>query len=248
MIDVVNEPLHAPPPYAAALGGAGVTGWDWVINAYLLARQYFPNAQLVINDYFTLALPSLTQQYLSIINLLTNRGLLDGIGEQGALLREVARPRDAADEPQHPRRDRPASLHLGARPEPRGDSTRSREAIEAPDIGHVLGFAPGRDATPERVELFAKEPEPLTLVSYVGRIGPIRFHRRRHGSGAAWHASRRDTRHELVTVRLFPSQPATAPEGTHVNGLFAMLESPMYSKCAQSSIRLRPSVVALPPA
>jgi len=33
-IDVVNEPLQAPPPYAAALGGSGTTGWDWVIWSY----------------------------------------------------------------------------------------------------------------------------------------------------------------------------------------------------------------------
>jgi GH35 family endo-1,4-beta-xylanase len=83
MIDVVNEPLHTPPPYAAALGGAGTTGWDWVVTAYQLARQYFPNSELLINDYFTLALPSITQQYLSLVNLLQGQGLIDGIGEQG---------------------------------------------------------------------------------------------------------------------------------------------------------------------
>ncbi|MGA9121119.1 MAG: endo-1,4-beta-xylanase, partial [Bacteroidota bacterium] len=33
-VDVVNEPLHAPPGYAAALGGAGATGWDWVVTAF----------------------------------------------------------------------------------------------------------------------------------------------------------------------------------------------------------------------
>ncbi len=80
MIDVVNEPLHTPPPYAAALGGNGTTGWDWVINSYLLARQYFPNSELLINDYFTLALSSVTQQYLQVIGLLQDQGLIDGIG------------------------------------------------------------------------------------------------------------------------------------------------------------------------
>ena len=51
LIDVVNEPLHAPPSYAAALGGAGATGWDWVINAFDMARRHFPNAELLLNDY-----------------------------------------------------------------------------------------------------------------------------------------------------------------------------------------------------
>jgi GH35 family endo-1,4-beta-xylanase len=82
-IDVVNEPLHSPPPYAAALGGSGSTGWDWVITAFQMARQHFPNAQLLLNDYSVLALPSFTQNYLTIINLLNAQGLIDGIGEQG---------------------------------------------------------------------------------------------------------------------------------------------------------------------
>ena len=45
-IDVVNEPLHAVPNYSPALGGAGATGWDWVIWSFEKARQYCPNANL----------------------------------------------------------------------------------------------------------------------------------------------------------------------------------------------------------
>jgi GH35 family endo-1,4-beta-xylanase len=83
MIDVVNEPMHTPPSYAAALGGAGATGWDWVITAFQMARQHFPNAELLVNDYSVLPLTSFTQEYLTIVNLLNDRGLIDGIGEQG---------------------------------------------------------------------------------------------------------------------------------------------------------------------
>ncbi|MGE5785422.1 MAG: endo-1,4-beta-xylanase [Myxococcales bacterium] len=83
LIDVVNEPLHAPPAYAAALGGAGATGWDWVIKSFEMARAHFPNAELLLNDYSILTMASTTQNYLKIINLLKERGLIDGIGEQG---------------------------------------------------------------------------------------------------------------------------------------------------------------------
>ncbi len=83
MIDVVNEPLHAPPSYAAALGGAGATGWDWVIKAFEMARVHFPNAELLLNDYAILTMASSTQSYLNVIKLLQDRGLIDGIGEQG---------------------------------------------------------------------------------------------------------------------------------------------------------------------
>jgi len=89
-IDVVNEPLHDPPCtndvgggfYCEALGGAGVTGWDWVIKSFELARQYFPRAQLLINDYSVTNDDNATTRYLEIIKLLQDRGLVDAIGDQ----------------------------------------------------------------------------------------------------------------------------------------------------------------------
>jgi endo-1,4-beta-xylanase len=88
-IEVVNEPLHDPPRgpsngnYIEALGGNGVTGWDWIINAFTLAREYFPNAKLVLNDYSITNDGNATTNYLTIVNLLKNRGLIDHIGIQG---------------------------------------------------------------------------------------------------------------------------------------------------------------------
>jgi endo-1,4-beta-xylanase len=85
MIDVVNEPLlgHNPATYRAALGGAGSTGWDWVIWAFQKARQYIPHTKLLLNDYGIINDNSATTSYLQIINLLKDRGLIDGIGVQG---------------------------------------------------------------------------------------------------------------------------------------------------------------------
>jgi len=81
-VDVVNEPLHAKPSYRNALGGDGSTGWDWVIKAFQMARQYFPNSKLLINDYGIIGDTNATNQYLTIINLLKSRNLVDGIGIQ----------------------------------------------------------------------------------------------------------------------------------------------------------------------
>ena len=85
MVDVVNEPLpgHNPAPYRAALGGAGSTGWDWVIWAFQKARDYMPNTKLLLNDYGIINSNSATTSYLQIINILKDRGLIDGIGVQG---------------------------------------------------------------------------------------------------------------------------------------------------------------------
>lgn len=81
-IDVVNEPLHAKPSYRNAIGGDGVTGWDWVIWSFEQARQAFPNAKLHINDYGIISDPNAAAQYVNIINILKSRGLIDGIGIQ----------------------------------------------------------------------------------------------------------------------------------------------------------------------
>jgi len=92
LVDVVNEPLHNPPDglnghanYLQALGGKGATGWDWVIKAFELARQYLPHAKLLLNEYGILNSPQTTAQYVNLINLLKSRGLIDGIGVQGHL-------------------------------------------------------------------------------------------------------------------------------------------------------------------
>src|SRR3954470_14226321 len=101
-LQVVNEPLHDPPDcthpanqggncnasgnYARALGGANGTdgtGWDWILNAFRLAKQYFPTTKLMLNDYSITNSNSATTQYLQIINILKRENLLDVIGEQG---------------------------------------------------------------------------------------------------------------------------------------------------------------------
>ncbi|MGB2870208.1 MAG: endo-1,4-beta-xylanase [Bacteroidota bacterium] len=85
-VDVVNEPLpgHNPAPFKNALGGDGATGWDWVIRSFQLARQYMlKGVKLLINEYGILGNSQATTNYLTIINLLKDRNLIDGIGIQG---------------------------------------------------------------------------------------------------------------------------------------------------------------------
>ncbi|MEO6601581.1 MAG: endo-1,4-beta-xylanase, partial [Polyangiaceae bacterium] len=50
LIDVVNEPPpHTTPVYTAALGGAGASGYDWIVQAFKWAHQYCPNSILILN-------------------------------------------------------------------------------------------------------------------------------------------------------------------------------------------------------
>jgi len=94
-LEVVNEPLHAPPNgetiafsptaaanYADALGGAGTSGWDWVIEAFKLARQYFPGKKLVLNEYGVLNDAANMAKYVAIVNLLKAQNLVDVVAVQ----------------------------------------------------------------------------------------------------------------------------------------------------------------------
>jgi endo-1,4-beta-xylanase len=84
MIDVVNEPFHAPPPYMHALGDSGKTGWDWVVTAFTMARQHtIRGTKLLINEYNVLQDNAVTTRYLALIDTLRVRGLIDAIGVQG---------------------------------------------------------------------------------------------------------------------------------------------------------------------
>ncbi|WP_149194603.1 endo-1,4-beta-xylanase [Luteimonas suaedae] len=90
-VEVVNEPLNDPPSqddeggghYIEALGGAGESGWDWIREAFRMARAHFPDARLMINEYSVTNDPEATRRYLEIIELLQREQLIDAIGVQG---------------------------------------------------------------------------------------------------------------------------------------------------------------------
>lgn len=82
MIDVVNEPLHAPASYRDALGGAGSTGWDWIVWSFEKARQHCPNSALGLNDYNIVNSATNLNRYMGIVNILHSRGLIDTVGVQ----------------------------------------------------------------------------------------------------------------------------------------------------------------------
>ncbi len=89
-LEVVNEPINDPPDdpadggYMNALGGAGATGWDWVIKAFEMARAKFPaSTKLMLNEYSVTTETSRMNTYIGIVNLLKDRGLIDVVGVQG---------------------------------------------------------------------------------------------------------------------------------------------------------------------
>ncbi|MBN2714607.1 MAG: endo-1,4-beta-xylanase [Deltaproteobacteria bacterium] len=84
VINVVAMPFHDPPPYSGALGGEGITGYDWLINVFEMARNHCPGASLLMEEYNALVWQ--THEIRPVAKILNDRGLLDGIGCVGRSL------------------------------------------------------------------------------------------------------------------------------------------------------------------
>ena len=92
IIDVVNEAIdgHAPAPYKAALGGNGRTGYDWIIKAFQLAHERWPNAILVYNDYNSFTWQK--SQFISLVRTLRDAGApVDAYGHQSHDLTDISK-------------------------------------------------------------------------------------------------------------------------------------------------------------
>jgi arabinoxylan arabinofuranohydrolase len=77
MIDVVNEaiPGHAPATFAQNAFGS-----NWIIRSFQLARQYCPNAILILNDYNVLSWD--TDAFINLARPVVAAGVVDALGEQ----------------------------------------------------------------------------------------------------------------------------------------------------------------------
>ena len=90
IIDVVNEAIngHAPAPYKAALGGNGRTGYDWIIKAFQLAHERWPNAILVYNDFNSFTWQK--SEYIDLVRTLRDAGApIDAYGHQSHDLTDI---------------------------------------------------------------------------------------------------------------------------------------------------------------
>ena len=63
--------------------GTDGTGHDWILNAFRLARQYFPTTKLMLNDVLITNSPEATTEYVKIVQNLKRENLIDAVGVQG---------------------------------------------------------------------------------------------------------------------------------------------------------------------
>lgn len=85
LIDVVNEAVAGHQAgtqyFIEALGGTGKTGYDWIIKAFELASERWPDAILIYNDFNTFQWN--TDQYIDLVKTLRDAGApIDAYGCQ----------------------------------------------------------------------------------------------------------------------------------------------------------------------
>jgi GH35 family endo-1,4-beta-xylanase len=85
MIDVVNEAVGTHqagnPMMKESLGGGGKTGYDWLIRAFEMAYERWPDAILIYNDYNTFQWN--TDEYIDLVRTLRDAGApIDAYGCQ----------------------------------------------------------------------------------------------------------------------------------------------------------------------
>ena len=122
MLQVVNEGTWDPPDaslpknagtnrsssgnYVQALGGynngTDNTGYDWILAGFRLAKQYFPNTKLMLNDVAITGQTASTDEYLKIINALKRENLIDAIGLQDHAFEFIPGVTNAPTIPGHP--------------------------------------------------------------------------------------------------------------------------------------------------
>ena len=100
-IDVANEAVkgnngqgnyHSPyqmTKIVQALGGPGKTGYDWLAQAFIMARERWPNAVLIYNDYNTFQYD--TDEYIKVVNSIKAAGgPIDAAGCQSHDLNDMS--------------------------------------------------------------------------------------------------------------------------------------------------------------
>ncbi len=93
MIDVVNEAVgnHQPgnPMMKETLGGGGKTGYDWLIKAFEMAYERWPNSILIYNDYNSLRWD--VDNYITLVQTLRNAGApIDAYGNQSHDVNDIS--------------------------------------------------------------------------------------------------------------------------------------------------------------
>ena len=94
MIDVVNEAIgmhqQGNPMMKETLGGGGKTGYDWLIKAFEMAYERWPDAILIYNDYNSIQWD--IDNYITLVKTLRDAGApIDAYGNQSHDVNDISK-------------------------------------------------------------------------------------------------------------------------------------------------------------
>ena len=94
MIDVVNEAVgmhqQGNPMMKETLGGGGKTGYDWLIKAFEMAYERWPDAILIYNDYNSIQWD--IDNYITLVQALRDNGApIDAYGNQSHDVNDISK-------------------------------------------------------------------------------------------------------------------------------------------------------------
>ena len=94
MIDVVNEAVgmhqQGNPMMKETLGGGGKTGYDWLIKAFEMAYERWPDAILIYNDYNSIQWD--IDSYITLVQTLRDAGApIDAYGNQSHDVTDISK-------------------------------------------------------------------------------------------------------------------------------------------------------------
>ncbi|WP_437307174.1 endo-1,4-beta-xylanase [Sorangium sp. So ce388] len=83
-IIVVNEPPpHTTPTFKNAIGGDGESGHDWIVNSFTWAREFCPDATLILNDYSNIEYETEHNRFVELVKTLLDAGApIDALGAE----------------------------------------------------------------------------------------------------------------------------------------------------------------------
>ncbi|WP_437971493.1 endo-1,4-beta-xylanase [Sorangium sp. So ce260] len=83
-IIVVNEPPpHTTPVFMNAIGGAGESGHDWIVNSFKWAREFCPGSTLILNDYNNIEYEGEHERFVELVKTLLDAGApIDALGAE----------------------------------------------------------------------------------------------------------------------------------------------------------------------
>jgi endo-1,4-beta-xylanase len=84
LVNVVAQPIHTRPSYVEGLGGTGASGYDWIAQSLVWAREACPNAVLLVSDFNIIEYSTDHDKFIQLVKAVKELGApITAVGAEG---------------------------------------------------------------------------------------------------------------------------------------------------------------------